>query len=194
MTLVVATTTPDGVWMAADRIQGGFDYAEMAWSKIHVMWGPRDADGADRFEALVGFAGSARVAQAVLRLELPPRGDQPITDWMTALADTVQERLRDCGLMRDDAAGADEPFMAGGSAMIVAAEGHVFYLGGNLHWTRPAAGWAATGGAAETFAGAYEVHRDLDPHDPVEAARRAWPIAMRHHRIGPLADELSLPN
>lgn len=186
MTLVVAARTDDGVWMGADRISSGSGghYHEMVGPKIYPLYG----EGVD---ALVGFAGSARVAQAILRLEPPPRaGDAGPEEWLTRWADTVHDRCAQLDLLKQ-AGDESEMYLASYTAMVIAVDGRVFFMGDNLHWTEPAAGWSATGSGAEVFAGAYEVLRER--HNPVTAARYAWPYVQRHYMVGDLVDELHLP-
>lgn len=210
MTLVVGIQTADGVWLAGDRICGG-DIV-MRGSKVHGMHGPlhthrpiqnhwaEDTQTRIRrqneatFEIGVAFAGSARVAQAVLRLELPPRNpaDTSLELWLTCLADTIHDRLRDCGLMRDDN-GDEPPFMAGGTDIIIAAERRVFLMPHTLHWFEPESGFVATGVADDTWKGAYLALTGAATNHNVERAKTAWRVAQQLHPIGPPVDELLFP-
>lgn len=192
MTLVVAAEVEGGVLLASERIEGGFDYTEIRGPKIDRMHGPRSSSaGPDepKFEIGIGFSGSGRVAQVITRLELPPRDDDTIQEWMTRFCDTIQSRCTDLGLIAEDDDPDDEPTLRGYTAMVVGAEGHAFYIGRGLQWTEPVHGWTATGGARETFGGAYTVYRDQGL-TPADAVRAAWTIAQQYHRVGDLADTL----
>lgn len=186
MTLVVAVRTQDGgTWLGADRIAGGFDYGEIATSKIARLTG----DGRDGYDFAVGFAGSPRVAQSIVATSPPARmvGDRPLEVWLTAYADAVYDRLAERGLLADPRNGA-EAHLAGDSDFLLTTEGRVFLFHCYLGWEEPARGYVSTGGARETFNGAFEVLRERV--GAVTAARRAWPFVQRHHRIGDPADEI----
>jgi len=186
VTLVVAVALDDGrVWMGGDRIAGGMDYHELAGPKVFSLETP------DRVPFLAGFAGSPRVAQAVLAVHPPERdlGNRSLHWWLTEYCDAIHAGLSDRGLIRDDG-GTDEPFLACHTGILLAIEGHVVLVGRDLSWEITTRGWRAIGVAFETFSGAYEVLRAS--HARVAAARLAWPVVQRFHRVGDLADELEL--
>lgn len=120
----------------------------------------------------------------------PPDGrDHSLHWWLTEYCDAIYRRLADFGLLADphDGGGAH---LAGHSGFVLGTEGRVFLVDKTLAWEESNRGYIANGGAHETFNGAYEVLRES--HGPIEAARRAWPYAQRRHRIGGLADELTI--
>lgn len=182
MTLVVAVRTDSGVWLGGERIAGDFDWTEMAGPKIFELDGPGYHFG-------IGFAGSPRVAQAVLAVDPPDGRDHSLHWWLTEYCDAIYRRLSDFGLLADPRNG-DEAHLAGHSGFVLATDGRVFLVDKTLSWEESTRGYVANGGAHETFNGAYEVLADL--HHPVEAARRAWPYVQRRHRIGDLTDEITI--
>lgn len=186
MTLVVGVVQPDGgVWMGGDRFTGEFDHNEIATPKIFQL------STEDEIPFLVGFAGSARVAQAILAVYAGPRAPRSLHWWLTDYCDRIRAAVVDRALLCDPHDG-DEPHLAGHTAFVLGIDGHVLLIDRRLAWEEPTRGWQANGGAYETFNGAYEVLR-AEHKNPVDAARRAWPYVARHHRIGPLADELTIP-
>lgn len=187
MALVAAVALDDGtVWMGGDRIAGGMDYHELAGPKVF------DLKTGDDVPYLLGFAGSPRVAQAVLATPPPDRtaAERSLHWWLTEYCDAIHDRLADRGLIRDG--GDDEPFLACHTGALLAVEGQVVLIGRDLSWEITTRGWRAIGVAFETFNGAYSALRGLGG-TPVVAARDAWPIVQQFHRIGDLVDELSLP-
>lgn len=186
MTLIVATRLPGGgTWMAGDRIAGGFDYKLLSHPKVFKL----DAGGTP---FALGFAGSPRVAQVVTAVEPPPwePSERSLHWWLTEFCDRIRDRA-ECQGVLVHAGGGSSAELAGNSGMLLAIAGHVILIDCYLAWSEPDRGWQANGGAFETFSGAYEVLREM--HDPIEAARRAWPVVERHHHIGPIADEIHLP-
>jgi hypothetical protein len=91
-----------------------------------------------------------------------------------------------------DRSGGGGAELAGSTGAIIAIEGRAILVDSELCWEEPTSGYVAQGGAYETFGGAYEVLRDQHA-DPIEAARFAWPVVQRRHRIGPLVDEIEIP-
>jgi hypothetical protein len=173
--------------MGGDRVvHGGGGHSTMRGSKVY------EVHTEDGHPFLVGFAGSARVAQAILRLDPPPRAEQLVEDWLTVWCDTVHARCYDLGLVKTTTDEGD-CYLAGYTSQVIAIDGRVFLVAEELYWTEPVNGWAAMGSGALVFAGAYEVLRTTHDH-PIEAARHAWPVAQRHHTIGDLVDELTLPS
>lgn len=184
MTLIAAVALVDGrVWMGGDRIAGGMDFNELAGPKVFELL------TADEVPFLIGFAGAPRVAQAIVAVHPPARQRDTCSLhwWLTTYMDVIHDRLQAFGLIRDG--GDDEPFLAQHSGALVGIDGQVVQVGRDLSWEITTRGWRAMGSAFETFSGAYSVLSERHD-DPVEAARAAWPVAQRFHRIGPLADEL----
>jgi hypothetical protein len=181
VTLVVAVTTDEGVWMGADRYAGSFHYTDLAHPKVFHLTG-------DGYDFLIGFAGAPRVAQTILAVDPPDTRSGSLHWWLTEYCDRIRQRCEDMSLL---VTSGDCGQMVGDSEALVAIDGRVVHIGCDLAWEEPARGWDAMGGAAYLLIGAAEVMREQ--HDPVEAVRRAWPYTQRHSHVGDLVDELSLP-
>lgn len=184
MTLVVAVATERGTWMGGERYAGDFCWTELVGPKIFEL------ETQDGHPFSIGFAGAPRVAQVMLAVEPPARENRSLHWWMTEYCDRFYRRCSDLGSIVDRSGGSGAE-LAGSTGAILAIDGRVFLLDSELCWEEPARGYVAQGGAFEAFAGAYEVLRDQHA-DPIEAARFAWPVVQRRHRIGPLVDEITL--
>jgi hypothetical protein len=185
VTLVVAVTTPTGIWMGGERVAGSFDYDELAGPKIFELETP---SGDCKFA--MGFAGHPRVAQTILAVTPPNRYGGSLHWWLTELCDRIHDRAREHGVSRDPS-GPDPVHLASSSGCILAIEGRVFLIDSDLSWQETTRGYVVNGGAFETFNGAFEVLLE-QMGDPVAAARAAWPFVQRRHRIGDLVDEIVL--
>lgn len=184
MTLVVAITTDDGVWMGGERLAGSFEYNEIAHPKLFELEG-------DGYHFGIGFAGEPRVAQAILAVAPPDQREGSLHWWLTEFCDRIHERTRDLGLTRDP--GDEDPvYLAGHSGFVLGTAGRAFMIDRKMGWQETTRGYAAQGGAYSEFAAAFEVLREQH-EDPVNAARAAWPFVQRLCRVGDLVDELVIP-
>lgn len=187
MTLVVGVVKPDGgVWMGGDRYAGSFDHTELANPKVFQL---ATEDGVP---FLAGFAGSPRVAQVILAVHPGPRAGRSLHWWLTDYCSRMRDAAADQSVLCDPHNG-DGAQLAGHTGVIVGIDGHVMLVDEDLAWEEKTRGWEAAGGAFESFGGAFSVLRELQPEHPVRAARKAWRFARQFHRIGSLADQLTIP-
>lgn len=187
MTLVAGIVLPDGgIWMGSERVAGAFNHTALSHPKIYEL----ELDTGTPIA--LGFAGSPRVAQTILSIELPSRDAAASYElWLTAFADQIRDACEARSLLVD-AHDGDEAKMAADSEVLIGIEGHVVRIGEDLAWEEPARRWEAMGGAAYVWMGAYDalVNQCLEP---IDAAKHAWRTAQRFHHIGDLFDEIHLP-
>lgn len=189
MTLVVAVATGTGTWLGGERMAGDFHYTEIS--------GPKTCRLTDEFagyDFAIGFAGSPRVAQAILSVHPPSRNPDGVPHslewWLHEYSNAIYDVLSLRGLIHD-AHDGNSPGLTGDTGFVLATEGRVFLFDNVLSWEEPTLGYVAQGGAWSFFAGAYEVLREQ--HDPIDAARIAWPYVQKRSRIGDLVDETFIP-
>ena len=191
MTLIAGIVLPDGnVWMGGERVVGT-DGHRLAGPKIFQLTTTRnDKHDPPGVPFLIGFAGAPRVAQTILAVK-PPQWKpeyRSLHAWLTDYCANIRARCQAELLIEDSHEGG---WLVGGSAALVAIDGHLVRIGCNLSWEELDRPYRATGVAWETWTGAYVAH--LDHHrDQLTAARAAWEVAERLHNIGPLVDELTL--
>ncbi len=181
---------PGSVWMAGDRRSGGFDFEDLADPKVYRL-------PAGDTEVLIGLAGSPRVAQLVLSVELPDYdpSERSLHWWMAETCNRIGERCARLWALPASSEYTGE--MAGYTQALVAVPAvldepaHVCVINSSLSWAQPARGWDVIGGACETFAGAFVAVKDEGWSD-LSAMQRAWEIAQQFHHIGPPVDILEL--
>lgn len=189
MTLVAGIVLPDGgVWLGGDRYAGEFAYTQIAGPKVFEL----SVDERTDQTFAIGFAGSPRVAQVILAVTPPPRDSHShsLHWWLTEYCDAIRERAEAMGVLVDNGKGNGAE-LAGETEVLLAIEGRLVRIGCDLAWEEPARGQESIGAGAWMFDGAYEVL--LEHHEPITAARLAWPIVKRRQHVGDLADEVIVP-
>lgn len=190
MTLIASIVLSDGnVWMGGERVVGT-DGHRLAGPKVFELTTTRSDDKTPSAPLLIGFAGAPRVAQTILAVK-PPQWepeDRSLHAWLTDYCVRIRDRCQAELLIEDTREGG---WLVGGSAALVAIDGHLVQIGCDLSWEELDRPYRATGVAWETWTGAYVAHLE-HLGDELAAARAAWKVAEQLHNIGPLVDELTI--
>ena len=174
MTLITAITSDVGrsIEMRADRLaaQGNGLQREMGTAKI---W--------QTPHAIVGVAGSLRVAQIIRSRVGIPAPDSSGSVCGDGIVTAVRDALSDLGALTDSENGL--ACMGGYSRVLVAASsGQIITVDSDFSWDQHSA-WAAIGSGADHFEGAYTVSGNEEA---------SWRAAQDFVAIGPPADRLSI--